>query len=135
MGQEILKMSLQPIIENAVKYGLRDKQLTIGIQAQVTGELMVIEIMDDGAGMSQERVVELNRRIGMEEERAASAVDAASNPLGMPSGGSGIGLLNVQRRIRMHYGREYGLHMESIEGQYTRVMIHIPCIILSGGIS
>ncbi len=127
-------MSLQPVIENAVKHGLRDKLLTITIRAYAKNDMMVIEIEDNGAGLNEEQAFELNRRIGLEEERSPQT-DKLAHTAGTPTQGSGIGLLNVQRRIRMHYGREYGLHIESHEGLYTRIVIQIPHIILSGGVS
>jgi two-component system sensor histidine kinase YesM len=134
LSQEILKMSLQPIVENAVKHGLRDREMTITIGAQVNNEVMRIEIADDGAGLSKVQTDELNRRIALEEERQPQAESLAISA-GVSSQGSGIGLLNVQRRIRMNYGREYGLQIESLEGQFTRVVIQIPYILLSGGLS
>jgi two-component system sensor histidine kinase YesM len=134
LGQEILKMSLQPVVENAIKYGLKDKPMTITIRARVLGETMAIEITDDGSGLSEERTVEINRRIAMEDSRGADD-GGPGNEWESGTQGSGIGLINVQRRIRMNYGREYGLHLESEEGRYTRVWIHIPHLILNGGIS
>lgn len=134
LGQEILKMSLQPVVENAIKYGLKDKPMTITIRARVLGETMAIEITDDGSGLSEERTVEINRRIAMEDSRIADD-GGSGNAWETGTQGSGIGLINVQRRIRMNYGREYGLHLESDEGRYTRVWIHIPYLILNGGIS
>jgi len=134
LSQEILKMSLQPVVENAVKYGLRDKRMTITIRARVYGETMAIEIMDDGVGLSKEQTEEINRRLGMEDERSVYGNTAGSSTE-VISQGSGIGLINVQRRIRMNYGREYGLQLESVEGQHTRVVMQIPYMILSGGIS
>ncbi len=132
LGQEILKMSLQPVVENAIKYGLKDKSMTITIRARVFGETMAIEIMDDGSGLSEERTVEINRRIGMEEVSAADD-GGMGNTWEAGTQGSGIGLINVQRRIRMNYGREYGLHLESEVGRLTRVVIQIPHLILNGG--
>jgi two-component system sensor histidine kinase YesM len=133
LSQEILKMSLQPVVENAVKHGLRDREMTITIGAQVNNEVMRIEITDDGAGLSKAQVDELNRRMTLEEKRQPQ-VETYAISAGVSSPG-GIGLLNVQRRIRMNYGREYGLQIESLEGQFTRVVIQIPYILLSGGLS
>lgn len=130
MNQELLKMSLQPVVENSVKHGLRDAEMTIVIRTETDAEAILISITDDGAGMSSERVYELNSRIMRAE--GASAVWEGH---GHPGQGSGIGLVNVHSRIQMHFGKEYGLQVESELGSYTRITIRIPHLILSGGFS
>lgn len=122
-SQEILKMTLQPIVENAVKHGLRGRMMKIAIRAELDGDLMHISVTDDGAGMNEAKLRELNSRI----ERGETRASAAENE---PSGG--IGLANVHGRIGLHYGKSYGLHVTSVLGEYTCVTIRIPHIILSG---
>jgi two-component system sensor histidine kinase YesM len=131
LSQEILKMSLQPVVENAIKYGLKDKPLTIMIRAGVIAETMAIEITNDGSALSKEQTIEINRRIELEEERSGD-VTTKNNPGESAVQGSGIGLINVQRRIRMNYGKEYGLYLEVEEGLRTRIVIRIPYLILNG---
>lgn len=128
MNQELLKMTLQPVVENSVKHGLGDKELTIVIQAELEGTTMLISITDDGAGMSPEQVYELNSRI-----MRAESISTIQEGQGQQDQQSGIGLVNVNSRIRMHFGKEYGLLVESEQGQYTRVTIRIPYFNLSGG--
>ncbi len=123
LEQELLKMTLQPIVENAVKHGMRnsptsDAGLTIRIHADAAGELTTIMIVDDGVGMSTEQVEMLNRKMRAGVE-----------------GGTGIGLINVHERIRLHHGQECGLIVASEQDQYTRVTVRIPTLLLSGGAS
>ncbi|CAI6044100.1 hypothetical protein COHCIP112018_01205 [Cohnella sp. JJ-181] len=130
--QELLKMSLQPIVENAVKHGLRASSaeaLTIRIEAEVREGTMLLAVRDDGCGMPADRAARLNRSIAHEMPvlpGAAAGTDGGQE-------GGGIGLRNVHQRIQLYYGKEYGLAVESEEGAYTRVVIRIPYFILTGG--
>lgn len=133
LDQELLKMSLQPIAENAVKHGLRAssmQELTIRIEAESRDGTLMLAVRDDGCGMPADRVAQLNRSIAAEAPQppgtAASREDAGQE-------GGGIGLRNVHQRIQLYYGKEYGLTVESEEGAYTRVVIRIPYFILTGG--
>ncbi len=132
MNQELLKMSLQPVVENSVKHGLRDRDLNIVIRAELDSDLMLISVTDDGAGMSSEQVYELNSRI---TRREGVSGDWSGQGGSHPGQGSGIGLVNVHSRIQLFFGKEYGLHVESELGSYTRITIRIPHLILSGGLS
>lgn len=131
MDQELLKMSLQPVVENSVKHGLQNREMTIEIRAESSDGVMLISVTDDGAGMSEEQTQELNRRIARGDGRMPGAPEAN----GMPGKGNGIGLANVHSRIQIHYGNEYGLQIDSAEGRYTRVTIRIPYFILGGRLS
>lgn len=133
LDQELLKMSLQPIVENAVKHGLRASSmeaLTIRIEAEAREGTLLLAVRDDGRGMSADRVAQLNRSIALEAPESPGAAGA-----GAAAGreGGGIGLRNVHQRIQLYYGKEYGLAAESEEGAYTRVVIRIPYFILTGG--
>ncbi|MFB9277369.1 cache domain-containing sensor histidine kinase [Cohnella cellulosilytica] len=127
LNLELLKMSLQPVVENAVKHGLRDEEMTIEIRAVKEDDAVLISIRDDGAGIEPERVRELNGRIERGEPEG-SLRDGGSK-------GNGIGLANVHSRIQMHFGKEYGLRVDSEPGQYTRVTLRIPCMIMNGGLT
>jgi two-component system sensor histidine kinase YesM len=129
LDQELLKMSLQPVVENAVKHGLQDDVLTISLRAEADGEATLISVIDNGCGIPPERLRELNRRI-MEGERRGTDEPGDS---GRSRSGSGIGLVNVNSRIQMHYGKEYGLQVDSVQGRFTRVSIRIPHFVLGGG--
>lgn len=138
---EVLKMSLQPIIENAVKHGLRSSasgndDLNISLRTFAVNRTQVIVIEDDGAGMSSEKTKLLNNKIRSLEtdDPVTSLMETSSSPHGMRSG-NGIGLRNVHQRLQLFYGHAYGLWVESEEGKYTRVMMKIPYFNLNGGVS
>ena len=111
---KITKLTFQPIAENAVKYGLsgseRPGEINIKISA-AAGDIS-IEITDNGTGMPREQADLINSRL--------TSGDATSE--------GGIGLKNVNERIRLYFGQEYGLKVISEEGRYTSVIIHIPYI-------
>lgn len=115
MDQEIPKMSLQPIVENAIYHGIEElaEDTTIYIKGLVRGEDCVIEITDSGRGMSQSEVQEIYRKISGEIETSGGS-------------GNGIGLKNVQDRIHMNFGPQYGIEIASKLGCYTKVMVKIP---------
>jgi two-component system sensor histidine kinase YesM len=135
--QEVLKMSLQPLVENAVKHGMntdraRREGIEILIRACQKNDAMLIEVTDDGAGMSPDKLGELHEKISMEDAPFYNKYGHKSTG---DNEGNGIGLRNVTQRIKMYYGNEYGIHVESAEGAYTQVRMKLPYLILSGGLS
>ncbi len=135
-GVELLKMSLQPLVENAVKHGFCGAPLRVEIRAKAEDGMIRLIVSDDGAGMSPEKAETLNRKLAQAD---AAPWDPASEPLSAadPDGAGGartggIGLVNVHRRIRMHYGKEYGIRVERDQG-ITRVELRIPYVIRSEG--
>lgn len=109
---QILKLTLQPVVENALYHGIKYKRSKgfIRIMGKKDGEDISFLIKDDGAGMEPEELEELRREIGRpckETER-------------------GFGLANVNERIRMYFGEEYGLTILSEKGRGTTVTIRIP---------
>lgn len=117
MQQVIPKMSLQPIVENAIKHGIEDvaEDTTIYIKAEQKGKDCVIEVTDSGKGMTPEQVEKLEEKINGKLQ--------ADNTSG---NGHGIGLKNVQDRITIAFGNAYGLAIASKEGCYTKVSMHLP---------
>ncbi|RMI45857.1 sensor histidine kinase [Streptomyces triticirhizae] len=121
MAPEILPVAIpflviQPIVENAVRHGLEPKPGPGSIQVSGFGEgpLCVIEVEDDGVGMTPE---------------FAQAVLAGERPAdrGHPLGERRrVGLANVDQRLRTVYGPEYGLVIETAPGSGTKVVIRVP---------
>lgn len=112
--QAIPKISLQPIVENAIGHGLSDisEDACISISAFAHGGDCIIEITDPGKGMDEATLDRLRQGIG-----------------GVQSGGGsghGIGLKNVQERIRTTFGGDYGIEVLSVLGEYTRVVVKLP---------
>ncbi len=110
---EVPKLILQPLVENAIYHGVKAKRGggTITITGVPEGENLVFTVQDDGAGMLQEKVEELNRRMS---ER--SVLDEKKS----------FGLFYIRERIQLCYGKGYGVHVESTLGEGTRVTITLP---------
>lgn len=117
LGQKVPKISLQPIVENAVIHGAAAlaADTTITVQGAVDREhgRFSIQIIDEGQGMEEADLARLHRQIAGEEPA----------PVGS---GNGIGLGNVQTRIRMAFGEDYGLQVASQPGRGTRVSVILP---------
>ncbi|MCI9138687.1 MAG: histidine kinase [Lachnospiraceae bacterium] len=105
----ILKLVLQPIVENAIYHGIKykDGKGFLGIHAYREGEDVAIEIYDNGIGMDGKRLNDI------------------FSPEGKTKGG-GVGILNVQMRLKLNYGDKYGLFFTSTLGEGTLVTIRIP---------
>lgn len=120
LEQEILKMSLQPIVENAVIYGVRPnipfQPGIIHVKANVVEDTIFIQIIDNGIGMTDEKITELNDKINSDQE--VQDTDG--------KGGNGIGLRNVNERIQLRYGKEYGMSITSVWSKGTIVTIKLP---------
>ena len=113
--QEIPKLSLQPIVGNAIYHGIEEmaEDTSIYIKGFVEGNDCIIEITDAGKGMREEEVEQLLRKINGELEASGGS-------------GNGIGLKNVQDRIKVSFGERYGIEIASKLGCYTKIMVRIP---------
>ncbi len=107
----VMKFILQPIVENAILHGFRDLEGThsIEISIRMEGEIMQVAIQDDGRGMPESRVEELNR--SLQEEDGDSLLTRKAS----------IGIKNVHMRLKLAYGDGFGLVIRSAEGIGTRV--------------
>ena len=108
-----VKLIVQPILENAIYYGMEamDGDGLIMVRGYREGADIFLEVSDNGLGMPEEAAA----RLLTEGERARSR-------------GSGVGLLNVHNRIRLRFGAQYGLQIESCPDEGMTVRIHIPYI-------
>lgn len=106
-----IKLVIQPLIENAIYYGMEymDGEGEIHIRAYTRDQDLYLEVEDNGPGMPEEQVEHL--LTGGEKARKK---------------GSGIGLKNVNQRIQLYFGTQYGLEIESEPDEGTVVRIHIP---------
>ncbi len=116
---DMLKMTLQPIVENAIHHGIKNKENggSIAINGFIEdAEYMVFDIIDTGVGMEEEIVEKLNQ--AMKE-----------NILAFEDNENGFGLYNVNRRIRLYYGDpKCGLEVSSQLGKWTNVRIRLKMI-------
>lgn len=114
----ILKMTLQPIVENALYHGLKNQRRKGLIEIsgyKVNNHLMRIEVRDSGIGIAPDTLAWLRNRLN---DSYATIEDNENK--------GGFGLYNVQQRIRLYYGEEYGIHLDSEQGNGTVVSIDIP---------
>lgn len=137
LKQESLKMSLQPAVENAIKHGMSrmhssDGNLVITISAVRRDQACVIEITDSGCGIPEEKLGLLNRMLRMEESAYQDVRQLFIRKNNQD--GNGIGLRNVDQRLVMSYGTEYGIQIESQEGSYTRIIMILPYRVMEGGL-
>lgn len=114
------KLTLQPILENSIIHGT---ELKIGeghltIELRKTGSRLLLQVSDDGVGMDEETLAKVNSRLGK------GGLSAQMNEAKR----TGLALVNVDNRIRLLFGEEYGLHVFSMPGMGTTVEILLPII-------
>ena len=113
----ILKLILQPIVENALYHGIKNKRNpgSIIVRASRYGdEKILLEVIDDGNGMTEERLREVVAYIN------------ADNSVSRKN--EGYGLRNVNQRIKLYYGKQYGLSIKSEYKKGTHVSVIIPLV-------
>ena len=117
METPIIKLSLQPIVENAVKHGLRPKKGngTVRIEAHRKIDCLEVTVMDDGVGMNEGVLVALQRGL-VSDERGVQTMEREKH----------VGIKNVYDRIQKNFGPEYGLEIISTEGTGTIVVYTLP---------
>lgn len=112
----IPKLTIQPIVENAIHHGLETKvgkgEITIRIEIAI--QRLIINIIDDGIGIPQEKLDEINKML-------SSSKTVTKND-------TGIALYNVNKRIRLNFGENYGLYIVSTVNFGTDVEITLPLI-------
>ena len=130
----IPKLTMQPILENSIIHGTEVKLGTghLVIHLEKSGSRIIIKISDDGVGMDTDTLSRMNDdlarsgKVMLERESAENAGEKG-----------GIALINVNNRIRLLFGEQYGLHVYSIKGSGTDVEISIPAVVsdreISGG--
>jgi len=119
--ENMVTLTLQPVVENAFKHAFPDgieEHHFIRIDACVDNGLFCITVVDNGIGMSAERLAELQG--SLERNEPSRMLD------GKLDADSGIGLSNVHSRIRMVFGEEYGLTVHSRPGEGTEIRLRMP---------
>lgn len=108
LDKEIVKLILQPIVENAIHHGRYDDEedFHISIKLAAQGECMVFTISDDGKGIEAEELLKLQESMEQSE--------------------NGMGLRNVNARIKLQYGSRYGVRLESQPYLGTIVRMELP---------
>ena len=111
---QIIKLVLQPLVENAIYHGLKYKERMghLSIRAYKKETQVCIEIADDGVGMTQE------------------VLDHIFDQHKIDSSRNGVGVYNVQQRLQLYYGEDYGVRFVSSPNEGTTAIVSIPA---SGG--
>ena len=120
MDATILKLTLQPVIENAIYHGMKQKEGRgiIILTGHREGQFIALQVYDDGVGMTEEQLLALRNsiRVGAETE-----------------GPKYFGMRNVNQRLHLYFGKEASLDIQSVKDVYTQVTIKIPCEMDGGG--
>lgn len=126
------KLTLQPILENAIFHGLETKfsKGSVVIRISSTPKRLLLCISDNGIGMSNATLQSVQRKLLNESVDVAGSEEAPRLEPGESAGRhSGIALTNVHKRILLHFGPGYGLTVNSAEGIGTDVFVTLPRVI------
>lgn len=109
---EIPKITIQPIIENAIYHGIKNKRGggKITVNGEESGDNVIISISDDGIGMDPDKLLEVKNALTGNSPKTDVV----------------YGLYNVNERIKLNFGEEFGLNIESAFGAGTTVTIKLP---------
>ncbi|WP_172254619.1 cache domain-containing sensor histidine kinase [Saccharibacillus deserti] len=120
----VLKLLLQPLVENAIYHGIKARRGPGVIRIRIAagpGELL-LEVADDGAGMEPERLAELRQKL----RHPLEALERQSSE--RERSGRSYGMLNVQARLNLAFGEAYGLKIDSRPGEGTVVTVRHPLL-------
>ena len=109
------RITLQPIVENAIYHGIMEKPEKSGairVTGATDGQDVLITVEDDGVGFGEEDTIAI-REIGQQDVSDLKQ-------------GSHYGLSNIDKRIKLRYGGGYGLEVRSVRGEGTRVTVRLP---------
>lgn len=123
----LLKLLLQPLVENAILHGLEkcDDQGELTISARREADFLLLGVTDNGAGFSAERLAIVQNVLGKPDGQPGD-FGSTSEEGGYTGEGEVFGLKNVLARLRLYYGPEAGMTVESAEGVGTAVTLRIP---------
>lgn len=120
----VLKLILQPLVENSIYHGLKEKRSNgmVAVSARREGDALVLAVMDDGVGIAHERAAALAQML------TKNAPDDSSPADSWPGGKPGYGIFNVHARIRLSFGPAYGIRFVSLPGGPTTFEIVHPLL-------
>ena len=116
LDNKIIRVTLEPIVENAIKHGFKDLKADhyIVLTSEYISDSLVISVTDDGIGMEKEKLMQIKNYLSTGEYS------------GFETRKGGLGIYNVNYRIKRHFGAQYGLDIESSIGEGTKVLITLP---------
>lgn len=124
---KIPRLLIQPLVENSIKHGVgkTSRKGIVELNIFSTDKGIKIEVKDNGLGMTEEKLSEINRRL--KEDCSYNSKNIFETPE------KSIGLENVNRRIKLIYGEGYGLTIESTFDIFTKITMEIPKETWDGG--
>lgn len=124
---QILKLTLQPIVENSIYHAfeLSSKKGLLKISAAITKKNMIITISDNGCGIDDLTLEKITNSLS---DDSGSQLQNAASETGSIHSGTGIALANVNNRIKLYFGDEYGLVIRSVKNIGTDVEITLPIV-------
>lgn len=113
----LVKLSLQPLVENAIAHGLDQRRagIRILVRADLQGEVLVVQVIDNGRGIDAATRERLNQQL-----------EQASESAQLPTADVGIGMVNIARRIKLMFGDQYGVSVGNAPAGGTIVSLHLP---------
>jgi two-component system, sensor histidine kinase YesM len=110
-SRQVLRLTLQPLVENAIYHGIKERRGPgmLSVEAKIEGGDLILTVSDDGVGMTKETLAQLIESLEV----------GGSSP-------GGYGIRNVHERIRLTFGKPYGLSFESVYGEGTVVTVRHP---------
>lgn len=114
LQHKVMKFFLQPIIENAIEHGMPGAEGRIELKACHHDGIISISVFDNGQTISPERLQQINRRISTKDKLT---IDKKS---------IGVGLANINRRLKLLYSMQYGLSIQNCEEDGVIVMVTMP---------
>ena len=129
LSLKVPRILLQPIVENSIVHGLEGRESggKVEISISRSNQHVYIQVSDDGIGIEEEKLRQINEDLRNIRRGFQGGVVGKG---GMGKSGMGVSLLNIQERIHLLYGREYGLYLQSLENSGTDV-----CVVLPRGLS
>ena len=125
LSLKVPRILLQPIVENSIVHGLEGRESggKVEISISRSNQHVYIQVSDDGIGIEEEKLRQINEDLRNIRRGFQGGVVGKG---GMGKAGMGVSLLNIQERIHLLYGREYGLYLQSLENDGTDVCMVLP---------
>ena len=125
LSLKVPRILLQPIVENSIVHGLEGRESggKVEISISRSNQHVYIQVSDDGIGIEEEKLRQINEELRNIRRGFQGGVVGKG---GMGKSGMGVSLLNIQERIHLLYGREYGLYLQSLENSGTDVCVVLP---------
>ena len=125
LSLKVPRILLQPIVENSIVHGFEERETAGKVEISISrsNQHVYIRVSDNGIGIGEKKLRQLNEDLRNIRRGFQGGVVGKS---GLDKVGMGVSLLNIQERIHLLYGREYGVYLQSLESAGTDVCIVLP---------